>query len=360
MFFRGADMKLDIPKAIEWDGKEVVIIDQTLLPLRLKKIKIKRIEEMAIAIKTLQIRGAPAIGVASAFGVMLGMKNLKERDIRKRFYRSCEIIRKTRPTAVNLFWAIDKIKEWFEELVDKCSYNEIVSRITEMAVDILKDDEKRCLRMGMNGAKLLKDGDTVLTHCNAGAMATAGIGTALSVIYYAASKGKRIKVYVDETRPLLQGSRITAWELKRAGIDVTLITDNMAGWVMRKKGIDKVIVGADRIARNGDTANKIGTYSIAILAKEHHIPFYVVAPLSTIDISLNSGEYIPIEERGWDEIIMRFGVLTAPRRVKAFNPAFDVTPSKYISAIITDMGIVYRPYTKSIMNLMSQEKGFRK
>jgi methylthioribose-1-phosphate isomerase len=333
-------------KSIEWKNGKVVIIDQTRLPLEELYLEITDYRELAVAIKQLKIRGAPAIGIAGAFGVCLGANEIRTEDYSEYSQRIEVIIDElaaTRPTAVNLFWALRRMRKIIDSNIG-IKPDEIKQKLLEEALRILNEDRETCRLMGEQGASLLKDGDTVLTHCNAGALATGGIGTALGVIFTAVKQGKKIKVYADETRPLLQGARLTTWELMKAGIDVTLICDNMAAWVMSQGWIDCVMVGADRIAANGDAANKIGTYNLAVLAHHHQVPFYVVAPTSTFDLDLNSGAEIPIEQRSAEEVTEGFGKRTAPRAVSAYNPAFDVTPNELITAIITEKQIYYRPF----------------
>jgi len=328
-------------QTIAWKDDKVIIIDQIALPLEEKYLEITDYRELADAIKQLKIRGAPAIGIAGAFGVCLGAFQVEEKNYSE-FKKKVEIIidelAATRPTAVNLFWALNRMRSIIDQN-QGIETDVLKSKLLNEAVQILEQDQNTCQQMGEHGATLLKDGDTVLTHCNAGALATGGIGTALGVIFTAVKQGKKIKVYADETRPLLQGARLTTWELMRAGIDVTLICDNMAAWVMQQGLVDCVIVGADRIAANGDAANKIGTYNLAVLANHHKIPFYVVAPTSTFDLSLESGKEIPIEQRASEEVTEGFGKRTAPNRVTVFNPAFDVTPNELITAIISEKGI---------------------
>ena len=336
--------------AIFYKNKRLIIIDQRALPVRLKKIEARNIKDVYDYIKTLAVRGAPAIGVFAAYGVLIGIKKIRI-DNKKQFFKELTrlvgYLKKSRPTAVNLFWALDRMLKTAYKNYEK-NLRDIKMALEKEAYTIHREDMAMCQRIGVNGAKLIKKHDRILTHCNAGSLATGGIGTALAVIYKAKSQGKDIKVYADETRPLLQGSRLTAWELEKRGIDITLICDNMAALIMKEGKIDKVIVGADRIARNGDTANKIGTYSLAVLAKAHNIPFYVAAPSSTIDLSLKDGSQIPIEERSPGEIKNISGVRIAPVGVKAYNPAFDVTPFNFITAIITEKGIIERPYRKAL------------
>ena len=326
---------------IEWKDGIVRMLDQTRLPLEVTFFDCRTYHDVAKGIKDLIIRGAPAIGIAAAMGVALGAQEINTKNF-KNFYdeleKVCNHIGSTRPTAVNLFWAINRMKEFTLSNKEK-PIIEIKKVLIDEANRILQEDIEACKTMGRHGAQFIKDGDTILTHCNAGALATGGYGTALGVIRAAKEEGKEIKVFADETRPVLQGARLTAWELMEDGIPVTLITDNMAGYFMKKGMINLCIVGADRIARNGDVANKIGTYSVAVLAREHGIPFYVAAPLSTIDFNIPSGEHIPIEERNPAEVSHIFGkTQIAPSKVRILNPAFDVTPARYIAAIITEKG----------------------
>lgn len=333
-------------KTIEWRNGKVIIIDQTKLPLEESYLEINNYRELADAIKLLKIRGAPAIGIAGAFGVCLGTNEIETENLPDFKLRMTKIINElaaTRPTAVNLFWALDRMKTVIESKVEM-KPAEIKLKLLDEAILILEEDRATCRLIGEHGAALLKDGDTVLTHCNAGALATGGIGTALGVIFTAVKQGKKIKVYADETRPLLQGARLTTWELMKAGIDVTLICDNMAAWVMQQGWIDCVMVGADRIATNGDAANKIGTYNLAVLANYHRVPFYVVAPEATFDLKLKSGKEIPIEQRASEEVAEGFGRRTAPKDVAVYNPAFDVTAHELITAIVSEKGICYPPF----------------
>jgi len=333
-------------KSIEWKDGKVIIIDQTKLPLEEVYLEMTDYRELIIAIKQLKIRGAPAIGIAGAFGVCLGANEIRTEDyseFRKRIEVIIDELAATRPTAVNLFWALERMRKIIDSNIG-IQPDEIKQKVLEEALRILNEDRETCRLMGEHGASLLKDGDSVLTHCNTGALATGGIGTALGVVFTAVKQGKRIKVYADETRPLLQGARLTTWELMKAGIDVTLICDNMAAWVMQQGWVNCVMVGADRIAANGDAANKIGTYNLAVLAQFQKIPFYVVAPTSTFDLSLDSGAKIPIEQRKSKEITAGFGKRTAPEGISVYNPAFDVTPNHLISAIATEKGIFYPPY----------------
>ena len=340
-------------KAVEWIGGLdgcMRIIDQTLLPSELRMMDCRTPEEVFEAIRMLRVRGAPAIGVAAAMGAVLGVREYAASDaadLVARLRRVAHYLNTSRPTAVNLSWALDRMVR-SAEAHGALAVPALKERLLEEARAIRDEDARMCRAIGENGARLLTDGTGVLTHCNAGALATAEYGTALAVIRVAHEQGKRLSVFADETRPLLQGARLTAWELMQSGIDVTLICDNMAGQVMREGRIQSVIVGADRIAANGDTANKIGTYSVAVLAHEHGIPFYVAAPSSTFDLSLADGSGIPIEQRHADEITHGFGRRTAPERIKVYNPAFDVTPARYIRAIITERGVIENPDTEKV------------
>jgi methylthioribose-1-phosphate isomerase len=341
---------------ISWDNGRVKLIDQTKLPLELSYIYCSDVKCIWDAIKTLKVRGAPAIGIAGAFGVVIGIqhsgaKNFEEFE--KELNEVIEHISTSRPTAVNLFWALGRMRKTALSNRDK-SISEVKKNLLRTALSIFEEDRKVCRQMALHGEDLLEDGDTVLTHCNAGALATADYGTALGIIYKAVELGKKISVYADETRPLLQGARLTTWELKQAKIGVTLICDNTAAVVMKQGKIKKVLIGADRIASNGDTANKIGSYNLAILAKAHDIPFYVAAPTSTLDLSLSTGKEIPIEERDAEEVTNWSGKRTAPEGIKVYSPAFDITPSHLITAIITEKGIAYPPYEKSLSALRPQ------
>ncbi len=340
---------------ISFDGERVSMLDQRLLPEKEIYYEYEDYKEVARAIKDMIIRGAPAIGIAAAFGIALGAKNIKtlNREVfQKEFYQILDEFSKTRPTAVNLFWAINRMKRTFDE--SPClSINEIKDELVAKAKRIYEEDILICKNIGEYGRGLIKDGDAILTHCNAGALATSEYGTALSVIRAAYQEGKGISVFADETRPYLQGARLTAWELSKDGIPVTVICDNMAGYIMSQRKINLVIVGADRIAANGDTANKIGTYSVAVLAKYHNIPFYVAAPLSTIDINTPDGSKIPIELRSEEEIRVFNSKKLVPDEAMVYNPSFDVTPWQLISAIITEKGILYPPFDKSIEGIMA-------
>ncbi|MSN26959.1 MAG: S-methyl-5-thioribose-1-phosphate isomerase [Geobacter sp.] len=333
-------------RTIEWRDDAVIMIDQTRLPNEEIYNSYTDFKSVADAIRGMIIRGAPAIGVAAAMGVALGAREIIA-DTYDSFYRQlenvCDVLARTRPTAVNLFWGIERMKRVAEENRDK-SLDKIRDILKKEAIKIEQEDLTICKNIGKWGATLIPEGATVLTHCNAGGLATAGYGTALGVIRAAQEAGKNIKVFADETRPWLQGARLTAWELMKDGIPTTLISDNMAGFFMSKGEITCCVVGADRIAANGDTANKIGTYSVAVLARENNIPFYVAAPVSTLDLTLSDGSKIPIEERPDNEVTHIKGVAIAPEGVKVRNPAFDVTPARYITAIITENGIVKDDY----------------
>ena len=346
-------------KTIEWTDEGVRVIDQTRLPTEEVYRVCRTYGEVAEAIRSMAIRGAPAIGVAAAMGIALGMKDSEATtipELRADFEKIAETISRTRPTAANLFWAVERMRAALQKslschLPDAQAITLTRASLEDAAQRILAEDIAINEAMGRNGAVLMPEAGTVLTHCNAGALATGGYGTALGVIRAAVAAGKKIKVFAGETRPFLQGARLTAWELAKDGIPVTLITDNMAGHFMKQGEVKAVIVGADRIASNGDTANKIGTYTLAVLARENRIPFYVAAPLSTIDMSLASGDEIPLEERSPSEVTHWAGVATAPPNVEARHPAFDVTPHPYITAIITERGIAREPYTESLREL---------
>jgi methylthioribose-1-phosphate isomerase len=341
---------------IEWQGDAVVMIDQRKLPSSEVYVSCKTAAEVARAIKTMVIRGAPAIGVAAAMGIALGMRRSTATGTKQfttEFQKTCDLMAATRPTAVNLFWAIERMKHVFADAAQGgCSVDEIKERLEADARRIHDEDIESCRTMGAHGATLVPQDARILTHCNAGALATAGYGTALGVIRAAAEQGKKIAVLADETRPFLQGARLTAWELVKDGIDTTVITDNMAGAMMRLGNVDLVVVGADRIAANGDVANKIGTYPVAVLAKEHSIPFYVAAPISTVDLATPDGSMIPIEERSDKEVTHVGASRLTPEGARIRNPAFDVTPHKYVTAIITERGIARAPYNESLAALV--------
>src|SRR5215470_14553615 len=330
----------------------VVMIDQRKLPAQELYVRCKTAPEVARAIKSMVIRGAPAIGVAAAMGIALGMRMSKATGTQKfaaEFHKTCELMAGTRPTAVNLFWAIERMKRAFAASAQSGASVEQIQGVLDLEAQRIHDEDvASCRAMGAFGAEVVPADAHVLTHCNAGALATAGYGTALGVIRGAVEQGKRVAVFADETRPFLQGARLTAWELVRDGIDTTIITDNMSGALMRQGKVDLVVVGADRIAANGDTANKVGTYAVAVLAREHRIPFYVAAPLSTIDLATPDGSQIPIEERSPREVTHVGGSQLAPAGAHVWNPAFDVTPHELIAGIITERGIVRAPYTESL------------
>jgi methylthioribose-1-phosphate isomerase len=346
-------------KTIEWTDSGVVMLDQRLLPGREVYQTYADYQGVASAIREMVIRGAPAIGIAAAMGIALGIKNAPAESIEAldaAFYSICESISRTRPTAVNLFWAVERMKAVYGQ-VRAQGPDAIRRALIEESLCMHREDIESNRRMGKNGQELLPDNARILTHCNAGALATAGYGTALGVIRAAVEAGKRVQVFADETRPFLQGARLTAWELQKDKIPVTVITDNMAGHFIGKGDVDCVIVGADRIASNGDVANKIGTYSVAVLARENCIPFWVAAPISTIDLTIPDGSYIPIEERDPEEVRSVQGFPITPADVAVANPAFDVTPNRYIDAIITDRGVARAPYTESLQALVHSSSG---
>ncbi len=322
------------------------MIDQTRLPLELVYLDIDKVEVLGDAIKKLRVRGAPAIGIAGAFGVILGVQHFRGEDkaaFLSLMRETADYLAGTRPTAVNLSWAIQRIKRVAEECKDR-SVAEIKNCLLKEALTIWEEDRQTCRRLAQHGSQLIRDGFRILTHCNTGALATADYGTALGVVFTAKEQGKKVSVFADETRPLLQGARLNVWELMNEGIDVTLITDNTAAFVMQQKKVDCAIVGADRIAANGDTANKIGTYGVAVLAEKHGVPFYVAAPYSTIDFNIRNGSQIPIEERAAEEVTEGFGRRIAPPNTKVYSPAFDITPHELITAIITEHGVIEPPY----------------
>jgi len=341
-------------KTLEWTDSGVRFIDQTKLPTEETYVTCKTYEEVADAIRTMIVRGAPAIGVSAAMGIALGVRESQATDhaeLERDFDRICETLGATRPTAVNLFWAIRRMKDKFDEVKAQPLAN-IRQTLVSEAQQMLVEDIATNQAMGKHGAVLLPANGSVLTHCNAGALCAGGYGTALGVIRAAIASGKKLHVFADETRPFLQGSRLTAWELMKDGIPTTVISDNMAGAIMRQGKIGAVIVGADRIAANGDVANKIGTYTVAVLAKEHGIPFYVAAPMSTVDLNTRDGSLIPIEQRSPKEVTHMAGKQIAPDGVGVENPAFDVTPHQYVSAIITERGIMREPYVESLRAAM--------
>ncbi len=340
---------------IAWEDDAVVMIDQRKLPAAELYLRCRTAAEVAKAIRVMVIRGAPAIGVAAAMGIALGALKSKATGTQRfaaEFQKLCELMASTRPTAVNLFWAIDRMKRTFAASVEAgASVEQVKTRLRDEALAIEREDIEACRAMGRYGAAFVPDGARILTHCNAGALATAGYGSALGVVRAAVEQGKTIAVLADETRPFLQGARLTAWELVKDGIDTTVITDNMAGTMMQQGLVDLVVVGADRVAANGDTANKVGTYSVAVLAREHGIPFYVAAPISTIDLATPDGSKIPIEERNAREVTHVGSNQLTPVGAKIRNPAFDVTPSKYISAIFTEHGVAHPPFAEALAAL---------
>lgn len=344
-------------QAIIWENDKLRLLDQTILPLKKEYVTCTNYREVADAIRTMKVRGAPAIGVSAAYGMALAAREIKagsREEFLGELEKAAKVLFETRPTAVNLRWALERMMNLARSTE---SWQDLPEILAEEARRIEEEDIEVNRRMGRYGAELLPDKATVLTHCNAGALATAGYGTALGVIRAAVEMGKDIRVFADETRPFLQGARLTAFELMEDKIPVTLITDNMAGWVMKLGKVDAVLVGADRIAANGDTANKIGTYSVAVLAKENDVPFYVVAPTSTFDLTIKTGEEIPIEERSSREVVEVLGQRIAPEGVAVFNPAFDVTPAKYISAIVTENGVARPPYGESLRALVAKSGG---
>ncbi len=341
---------------IQWKKDRVVMIDQRKLPEKEVYVECQDYIQVAEAIEKMIIRGAPAVGVAAAFGVALGLlKMKKDKNTEEQLSRIVQRLERTRPTARNLFWALERMTETFERN-RTLEISQLKQKLVKEALEIEAEDVETNKKIGFLGKSLLEDGDSVLTHCNAGTLATAGYGTALGIIVAAFKEGKRIHVYADETRPLLQGARLTCWELDKENVPVTLITDNMAGYLMQKGVISRVIVGADRIARNGDTANKIGTYTVAVLAKEHRLPFYVAAPTQTIDLSLADGSKIPIEERNAQEVREFAGRRVTIPHVRVENPAFDVTPASHISAIITERGICQPPYENKLKDLFKEDR----
>lgn len=338
-------------RAMEWTGDALLLLNQRVLPLRESMMRVSQASEVAHAIRTMVVRGAPAIGVAASFGLVLAVQNALRRKLpwREEFRKAAGELRASRPTAVNLFWAIERMHGVAERLPDE--QEGAAYHLEKEAIAIFDEDVAANRRMGAHGAKLLPSGP-VITHCNAGALATAGYGTALGVVRAAVAAGKKIHVYVDETRPFLQGARLTAWELGKDGIPCTLITDSMAASIMKAGKVRAAIVGADRIAGNGDVANKIGTYGLAVLCRVHRVPFYVAAPLSTIDPAARSGKSIPIEERDGGEVTHFMGTRIAPDGIKVYNPAFDVTPARYVTAIVTERGVLRPPFPGTIRRLL--------
>ncbi|WP_437228335.1 S-methyl-5-thioribose-1-phosphate isomerase [Planctomicrobium sp. SH661] len=350
---------IEAPRTMRWTGESdgfLTLIDQTLLPVQFHEMECRTVEQVWEAIKSLRVRGAPAIGCAAAYGVVIGLQTELGDGSRAacdaRLQSVIDYLAESRPTAVNLFWALERMRVAAAAQPD-LSPQQLRERLLDEAKAIEIEDREMCAAIGRHGQSLISDGMGILTHCNAGGLATAGDGTALAVMFAAAAAGKNIQVYADETRPLLQGARLTTWELQQRGVPVTLICDSMAGWVMKEKRVQAVITGADRIAANGDSANKIGTYSVALLAKAHGIPFYVAAPSSTFDLSIASGEDIPIEQRKSEEITHGFGRTTAPEGTQVYNPAFDVAPASCITAIITEKGII-QPVTEENVRALIQ------
>jgi len=345
-------------QSIQWKENCLLLLNQTLLPNKVEYIECRDYQVVAEAIRRLEVRGAPAIGVAAAFGIVLGAKEFSNSQY---FWTSllkvAEELGQTRPTAVNLFWAIERMMSVASRYDKNSDIADVILALEHEAIAIAAEDLDMNSKIAHFGAELFNIPVSVLTHCNAGALATAGLGTALGVVRQAFSEGNITRVFADETRPLLQGARLTAWELMQDNIPVTIITDNMTGWVMKKNMVQAVIVGADRITLNGDVANKIGTYGVAVLAKEHNIPFYVAAPVSTFDFTMESGLNIPIEERDATEVTHFAGIRTAPEGIEVFNPAFDVTPSSLITAIITEYGVLKGPYNEAIAELQQKIKG---
>jgi methylthioribose-1-phosphate isomerase len=347
-----------IVQAVKWIGGidgHLELVDQRRLPVEFVTLQCRDVEVLFDAIKTLAVRGAPAIGVSAAYGLVLALQKLNTNEkavkVMKSLVQAREYLASSRPTAVNLFWALERMQKKAKEIVAKqpeATLQAFCEAVLVEAKAIHQEDVDMCKRIGLNGQQFIKEGAGILTHCNAGALATGGQGTALSVIFEAHKNGRKFKVYADETRPLLQGARLTAWELQQAGIDVTVICDNMAGWLMKQGKVNAVITGADRIAANGDTANKIGTYSLSILARELDVPFYIAAPSSTFDLSIKNGAEIPIEQRAAQEVTSFGNVQTAPKGVSVYNPAFDVTEACDIAAIITERGVIEKPNAERI------------
>ncbi|WP_027085468.1 S-methyl-5-thioribose-1-phosphate isomerase [Cohnella panacarvi] len=344
-------------RSLIWDDNALLMLDQRLLPEETVYLRLTTPQEVWEGIRELKVRGAPAIGISAAYGVVLGIIDFAgdTKQLTAEAVKHAEYLATSRPTAVNLFWALDRMKARANALAaEGASLEDAIRALLDEAQQIHAEDEETNRLIGEHALTLFKDGMGVLTHCNAGGLATSKYGTALAPFYLALEQGIRLKVFADETRPVLQGARLTAFELQQAGVDVTLICDNMAGHVMSKGWVQAVIVGTDRVAANGDVANKIGTYGVAVMAKAHHIPFYVACPLSTIDLSTPTGADIPIEERHPDEVSHGFGKRTAPEGVAIYNPAFDITPSELVTAIITEKGIVRAPYSESLKNLFAE------
>lgn len=344
---------LDLLETLRWEADALSIVEQTLLPMEVKYVRLSTVEEVWEAIRKLRVRGAPAIGLAAGFGMYLGLRSTSCTDwkeFRQEAQQRADYLNSSRPTAVNLRWAVERMLRLLDSN-HETPVAQLLDLLLEEAQLMMREDNEVCQSIGRHGLEVVHDGSSVLTHCNAGGLVTARFGTALAPIYAAHAQGRKVRVFSDETRPLLQGARLTAFELQRAGVPVTLICDNMAATVMAQKKVDMVMLGADRVAANGDFANKIGTYGVAILAREHKIPFYCVMPLSTIDLRLPDGKGIPIEERQSEEITHGFGRQTAPNGVKVFNPAFDMTPHEYVTAFITEKGIVRPPFERNLRAL---------
>lgn len=335
-------------KPIEWKDDKLIVLDQRLLPHEFEYVECLNYLDVYSAIKEMKTRGAPVIGVTAAYGFYLGIKDLKDEELAEKYREIKEKLLSARPTAVNLKWALTRMEKVLKENLGNPDIKEIIKNEAE---SIEREEEEKCIKISQFGERLFDSGTTFLTHCNTGSLATLGPGTALGVIKFVKRSGKRVEVFYTETRPYLQGARLTGLELMKEGISSTLITDSMAGWVMKLGKVNAVIVGADRIARNGDTANKIGTYTLSVLAKENKIPFYIAAPFSSIDLSLESGDEIPIEERNPEEITHIKGVKIAVDGAKVFNPAFDVTPNENITAIITEKGVVYPPFKENLLKV---------
>lgn len=349
--------KTEVVQSIQWVDDHIRIIDQTYLPSREFFLDIFEVGRVWEAIRSLRVRGAPAIGIAAAYGVYLGVRDLPDdgiQQIHTDVEGICEYLATARPTAVNLRWALDKAVRLAYDMKDEPS-SKVKKALLELAKSIHEDDKRICADIGKTGQELIPQNANILTHCNTGSLATGQYGTALSIIYHAHLGKKKVQVWVDETRPLLQGSRLTTWELKKTGVPHRLITDSMAAWVMKEKGVDLVVVGTDRVARNGDTANKIGTYALAILAKHHNIPFYVAAPISSIDFSIASGDKIPIEERDAGEVCSLADKELAPPGTQVYNPAFDVTPHELITAFVTEKGVIRPDFSKNLEKLRPQQ-----
>ncbi len=362
------ETSLPIPQTIRWteDGAGLLILDQTRLPEARIELELREVEAIEEAIRSLRVRGAPLIGITAAMGLAALARNdarqagLTAGELAGRVSAWADRLAQVRPTAVNLAWAIDRLRAVNANAASCADAEELAERLAAEADRILAEDRRMCRRIGEHAAGLIADGASVITHCNAGALATGGIGTALAPLYVATEQGRRVRVFADETRPLLQGSRLTAWELSQAGIDVTVISDNMAGALFKLDRPDLVFVGSDRIAANGDAANKIGTYGLAVLARHHEVPFYVLAPTSTVDLGTATGADIPIEQRSADEVRRGFGPLTAPEEAGVWSPAFDVTPAELIAGIVTEQGVHRTPFTESLAEAVARAEEERR